>query len=242
MELDEALSARLAAFYHDLHRNPELSHQEVRTASRIAGELAALDLTTTSGVGGTGVVAVIENGEGPTVLLRADMDALPVAEETGLPYAGTSTSTGRDPAGAEVPVMHACGHDMHVTCLLGAATWLSENRDAWSGTVVAVFQPAEEVAAGARAMIADGLFDRFPQPSIVLGQHVTSLPAGTVGYVPGTAMAAADQVRVRLFGRGGHGSQPEATIDSIRRSTQTPGSTATTCSRPSHWTNPSACS
>lgn len=211
--LDDRLSAVLADFYRDLHQHPELSFQEHRTAGQIAKALESLDTEVSTGVGGTGVVVVIRNGEGPTVMLRADIDALPIVEETGLAY--QSRATGRDSDGAEVPVMHACGHDMHATCLVGAITLLSTARQDWSGTVVAVFQPAEEVAAGARAMVADGLFERFPKPQIVLGQHVAPLPAGVIGYVTGPAMAGAMIVRVRLFGRGGHGSRPETTIDPV---------------------------
>lgn len=207
------LGPSLADFYRDLHRHPELSFQELRTSARIAAALEPLDTEVTTGVGGTGVVAVIANGEGPVVMLRADIDALPMAEDTGLPYA--STARGTDPDGVEGPVMHACGHDMHATCLLGAVTLLSRSRHAWSGTVVAVFQPAEELVQGANAMIADGLFTRFPKPSVVLGQHVGPLPAGMVGYRSGPVMASADGLRIRLFGRGGHGARPEGTVDTV---------------------------
>lgn len=210
----ERLGDGLAEFYRDLHRHPELAFQEHRTAAKIAealGPLAGVEVTT--GVGGTGVVAVIGNGEGPVVMLRADIDALPVAETTGVPYA--STGHGTDEAGQEVPVMHACGHDMHATCLLGAVTLLAGAGEDWAGTVVAVFQPAEETVRGARAMIDDGLFTRFPKPSIVLGQHVGPLPAGMLGYRSGAVMAAGDTVRVTLHGRGGHGGRPENTVDPV---------------------------
>ncbi|MFV0372478.1 amidohydrolase, partial [Microbacterium sp.] len=203
----------LEALYLDLHRHPELSFQETRTAGVVARELAALGLTFEEGVGRTGVVTVIRNGDGPVVWLRADMDALPVAEQTGLPYA--SAARGIDPAGTDVPVMHACGHDMHVTALLGALEQLTNTRERWSGTIVAVFQPAEEHGAGSLAMIADGVLDRFPRPDIVLGQHLTPLPAGTIGVRPGTQMAASDGLTVTLHGRGGHGSRPHATIDPV---------------------------
>jgi amidohydrolase len=205
--------AGLADFYRDLHANPELSFQEHRTAQKVQEALAPLGLEVTAGVGVTGVVAVFRNGSGPTVLLRADFDALPVAEKTGLDYA--STARGSDANGADVPIMHACGHDMHATALVGALRLLNAVKDSWSGTVVAVFQPAEEVGGGARAMIADGLFDRFPKPEVVLGQHVVPLPAGMIAYKTGPAMAAADSLKVQLFGRGGHGSQPESTIDPV---------------------------
>ncbi|CAL4858473.1 amidohydrolase [Microbacterium sp. MM2322] len=203
----------LEAIYTDLHRHPELSFQETRTAGVITRELAALGLDYEEGVGRTGVVTVIRSGDGPVVWLRADMDGLPVAEQTGLPYA--STARGVDPAGQDVPVMHACGHDMHVTAMLGALEKLQATRDEWSGTVVAVFQPAEEYGAGAQAMIADGVFDRYPKPDIVLGQHLTPLPAGTIGVRPGTQMAASDGITVVLHGRGGHGSRPHSTIDPV---------------------------
>ncbi len=203
----------LEALYTDLHRHPELSFQETRTAGVVTRELSALGLEFEEGVGRTGVVATIRNGDGPVVWLRADMDGLPVREQTGLAYA--STARGVDPSGNDVPVMHACGHDMHVTALLGALERLLATRDEWSGTVVAVFQPAEEYGAGAQAMIADGVFDRYPKPDIVLGQHLTPLPAGTIGVRPGTQMAASDGLTVTLLGRGGHGSRPHATIDPV---------------------------
>ena len=203
----------LEALYIDLHRHPELSFQETRTAGVVAGALGALGIAFEEGVGRTGVVGVIRNGDGPVVWLRADMDGLPVEERTGLAYA--STARGTDPAGADVPVMHACGHDMHVTALIGALERLVATTDQWSGTVVAVFQPAEEYGAGSQAMIADGVLDRFPRPDIVLGQHVTPLPTGTIGVRGGTQMAASDGLTVTLLGRGGHGSRPHSTIDPV---------------------------
>ncbi|UTT62137.1 amidohydrolase [Microcella humidisoli] len=202
----------LAELYRDLHAHPELSFAETRTAAIVAERLRALDFAVTTDVGGTGVVGVLERGTGPTVLMRADMDALPVREETGLPYASTVTSVGPD--GAEVPVMHACGHDMHVTALLGALGVLAAADD-WQGRVLAVFQPAEEKGSGARAMIDDGLFSRFGTPDIVIGQHVAPLPAGALGVRTGAAFAASDALRITLFGRGGHGSRPEATVDPV---------------------------
>jgi amidohydrolase len=203
----------LEALYIDLHRHPELSFQETRTAGVVTRHLTALGVEFEEGIGKTGVVGVIRNGEGPVVWLRADMDGLPVKELTGLDYA--STARGTDPAGTDVPVMHACGHDLHVTCLLGALERLLATKDEWSGTIVAVFQPAEEYGAGSQAMIADGVLDRFPKPDIVLGQHVTPLPAGTIGVRPGTQMAASDGLTVTLLGRGGHGSRPHSTIDPV---------------------------
>ncbi|WP_067677691.1 amidohydrolase [Nocardia miyunensis] len=207
------LREELADFYRDLHRHPELSLQEFRTAQRVAEALAPLKFEVTTGVGGTGVVGVLRNGDGPVVLMRADFDALPVAEKTGLPYA--SSVRAQDQSGVEVPVMHACGHDMHATCLIGAAALLANSTAEWSGTVVAVFQPAEELACGARNMVADGLFERFPKPDIVLAQHVGPLPAGMIGYGSGPVMAGMDGVQVTLYGRGGHGSRPEAAIDTV---------------------------
>ena len=200
-------------FYRDLHRHPELSFQEHRTARIVADRLRALGLQVASGVGRTGVVGVLRNGEGPTVLLRADMDGLPVQEDTGLPYA--STARGTDPDGRDVPLMHACGHDMHVTCLLAAITELAGARADWSGTLLAAFQPAEELGAGAQAMVDDGLFDRFGRPDVVLGQHVAPLAAGMVAVHAGPSFAAADALRIVMYGRGGHGSRPEATVDPI---------------------------
>jgi len=209
----DAIIDGLEDLYRDVHEHPELSMQEHRTAAEAAQRLQAAGFTVTTGVGGTGVVGLLTNGDGPTVMLRADMDALPVREATGLPYASTATAT--DPAGNEVPVMHACGHDMHVAWLAGATALLAGARDAWQGTVLAVFQPAEETAEGARAMIDDGLFDRFPKPEVILGQHVMPAPAGAIGYRPGTTQAAADSLEVRLFGRGAHGSMPESSVDPV---------------------------
>ncbi|MGB4134947.1 MAG: amidohydrolase, partial [Microbacterium sp.] len=203
----------LEALYIDLHRNPELSFQEIRTAGIAAGHLRDLGLEVHEGVGRTGVVGVLANGEGPVVWVRADMDALPVVEETGLPYA--STATGTDPDGETVGVMHACGHDMHVTAMIGAVERLAAERDQWHGTLVVVIQPAEEYGEGARAMLDDGALDRFPRPDVVLGQHVGPLPAGAVGVRPGPQMSASDGLKVVLHGRGGHGSRPESTIDPI---------------------------
>ncbi|WP_433428868.1 amidohydrolase [Nonomuraea sp. CA-141351] len=199
----------LAELYRDLHRHPELSFKEERTAGIAADRLRAAGFEVSTGIGGTGVAGVLRNGDGPTVALRADMDALPVLEATGLPYASTATS----PDG--VPVMHACGHDVHVTCLSGAARLLAAGKDQWRGTLVALFQPAEEIAAGAQAMVDDGLFDRTGTPDVVLGQHVFPAPAGTVLLSPGEVLAAADSVEIRLYGRGGHGSQPERTVDPV---------------------------
>jgi hippurate hydrolase len=203
----------LEALYIDLHQHPELSFQETRTAGIAAQHLRDLGLEVEEGVGVTGVVGVLRNGEGPVVWVRADMDALPVEEQTGLSYA--STAKGVDPAGTTVPVMHACGHDMHVTAMVGAVERLVAERSDWSGTLVVLIQPAEEYGAGARAMLDAGILDRYPKPDVVLGQHVTPLPAGVIGVRSGTQMAASDGLTVTLHGRGGHGSRPHATIDPV---------------------------
>jgi hippurate hydrolase len=209
----DTLLPDLETFYKDVHAHPELSMQEARTAGLAAERLRAAGFEVTTGVGNTGVVGLLRNGEGPTVMLRADMDALPVEEATGVPYASKVKAT--DPEGKMVPVMHACGHDMHVSWLVGATTLMAQARDDWHGTLVAVFQPAEETAAGAKAMIDDGLFERFPKPAVVLGQHVMVGPAGVLGGRTGAITSAADSLQIRLFGRGAHGSMPQASIDPV---------------------------
>jgi amidohydrolase len=203
----------LEAVYKDVHSHPELSMQEVRTAGLAADRLRAAGYEVTTGVGKTGVVGLLRNGEGPTVMLRADMDALPIEEATGLPYA--SKVKAKDREGKTVPVGHMCGHDMHVTWLVGATALLAQARAAWHGTLMAVFQPAEETAEGAQAMIDDGLFNRFPKPAVVLGQHVMVGPAGAVAGRTGAITSAADSLQIRLFGRGAHGSMPQASIDPV---------------------------
>ncbi|MEU3712744.1 amidohydrolase [Streptomyces catenulae] len=203
--LDGRLDA-LVALYEDLHRHPELSFQETRTAAEVARRLTSWGYDVTTGIAGTGVTGVLRNGSGPVVLLRADMDALPVTEGTGLPYAST------------VPgVMHACGHDVHVSCLLGAADLLAAGRAHWSGTLVVLFQPAEENGGGARAMLAAGLYTEHivPTPDVVLAQHVAPFGAGLIAYCPGACMAAADSLKITFHGSGGHGSRPETTVDPI---------------------------
>lgn len=209
----DALLPELEAIYKDLHQHPELSMQEVRTAKIAADYLAAQGFEVTREIGVTGVVGVLRNGEGPTVMLRADMDALPVAEATGLPYA--STVIAKDEDGVQVGVSHACGHDLHVTWLMGAARLLAQHRDTWSGTVLAVFQPGEEVGRGAQSMMDDGMIERFPKPDIILGQHVMVGVAGTVGYRSGAILSAGDSLKVKLFGRGSHGSQPQTSVDPV---------------------------
>jgi amidohydrolase len=194
----------LEAFYKDVHSHPELSMQEKRTASVAAERLRAAGFEVSEGIGNTGVVGVLRNGEGPTVMLRADMDALPVQEQSGLDYASTVDG-----------VMHACGHDMHVTWLAGAAALMAGARDGWHGTLIALFQPAEETAAGAQAMIDDGLFDRFPKPDVILGQHVMPMSAGIIASRAGVVTSAADSLEIRMFGRGAHGSMPQASVDPV---------------------------
>lgn len=200
-------------FYRDLHRNPELSHAERRTAARVGERLRKLQYEVHEGVGGTGVVGVLRNGDGPTVLLRADMDALPVRETTGLAYA--STVTAKDTDGHEVPVMHACGHDVHVACLVGAAHLLANAKTAWRGTVVTLFQPAEETADGARGMLEGGLGNLVPKPDAALAQHVLPFPSGLVATRSGPVLSAADNLRITVRGRGAHGSMPQAAIDPV---------------------------
>ena len=212
MTLD-TLRDDLEALYKDLHAHPELPFAEHRTAGIAAERLAAAGFTVTTGLGGTGVAGVLRNGEGPAALLRADMDALPLREETGLAYASDVVAT--DARGERTHVMHACGHDMHVTWLCGAVASLAACRGDWQGTVMAVFQPAEEIGAGARAMLDDGLFDRVGVPDVVLGQHVFPREAGTVLYRAGAMLGAAESWDVTLYGRGGHGSQPERTVDPV---------------------------
>lgn len=201
-------------FYRHLHQHPELSHQEQQTAAAVADRLRGSGYEVTEGIGGTGVVGILRNGDGPSVLLRADMDALPVREATGLPYASTATASAGDSA-EPGPVMHACGHDVHVTCLLGAADLLARHPDAWSGAVVALFQPAEELGDGARKMVDDGLAGVVGSVDVALAQHVLPGVAGTVGTRAGAVLSAADSMRVTVHGRGAHGSMPQAAVDPV---------------------------
>jgi hippurate hydrolase len=203
----------LETVYKDIHSHPELSMQENRTAQTAAERLRAAGYEVTAGVGKTGVVGLLKNGDGPTIMLRADMDALPVLEATGLPYASNVTAT--DHEGNTVPVMHACGHDIHVTWQIGAAALFARTRDAWRGTLMPVFQPAEETAEGAQAMIDDGLFKRFPKPDVVLGQHVMVGSSGVLSSRTGVVTSAGDSLQIRMFGRGAHGSMPQASIDPV---------------------------
>lgn len=215
--VDERVAAEvgdLEAFYKQLHANPELSLHEHRTAARLADELKKLGFTVTSKVGGTGVVGVLENGKGSTILVRTDMDALPVTERTGVEYASKVRT--RDKAGNEVGVMHACGHDMHMTSWLGTAKVLVALKDRWKGTLVFIGQPAEEIGTGAREMLADGLFKRFPKPDYCLALHCDGARAhGTIAYSEGLALANVDSVDITVIGKGGHGAAPHKTIDPI---------------------------
>jgi amidohydrolase len=203
----------LEDLYKDIHSHPELSMQETRTAGLAAERLKASGFDVTEGVGHTGVVGLLRSGDGPVVMLRADMDALPVEEQTGLPYASSVTATDAD--GNETPVMHACGHDIHVAWLAGASALFAEEKRAWHGTLMAVFQPAEEIAAGAQAMIDDGLFEKFPKPDVILGQHVMPISAGQIASRSGVVTSAGDSFEIRLFGRGAHGSMPQSSIDPV---------------------------
>ncbi len=205
----------LFELYKHLHANPELSLHEEKTSQRVAEELRRIEgISVTTNVGGFGVVGVFKNGNGPTILVRCDLDGLPVKEQTGLPYASTTMT--KDDWGKEVPVMHACGHDVHMTSLIGTARVLTQLKEQWSGTIVFISQPAEERVGGAKMMLADGLFTRFPKPDFCLALHDSAeLPAGTVGYVEGFALANVDSVDITVRGVGGHGAYPHTTKDPI---------------------------
>ena len=205
----------LMELYRDLHAHPELSFEEHKTAAKLAKRMRALGFDVTEGVGKTGVVSVMKNGDGPTVLLRADMDGLPVVEQTGLPYASTVTAT--PASGVTTGVMHACGHDTHMAGFIGAAQLLAERKDEWQGTLVMVLQPAEELGLGALAMLEDGLYTRFPKPDYALAFHdaAAPMPAGTIGYTSGYALANVDSVDIQVKGVGGHGAYPHTTRDPI---------------------------
>jgi hippurate hydrolase len=206
--------ANLAALFDHFHRNPELSGSEVQTSARMARELRALGYEVTTGVGGTGVVAVMRNGAGPTLLMRADMDGLPLQERSGLPNA--STARQRDASGTEQPVMHACGHDVHITALVGTARQMRARRANWSGTLVLIAQPAEETISGARAMMQDGLYTRFPKPDYALAFHVAAdLPSGRIEVQPTIAASSSDTVTIQVRGVGTHGASPQRGIDPV---------------------------
>jgi amidohydrolase len=202
------------ALYLDLHQHPELSSHETQTAAKLAAKLRAFGYEVTENVGGTGIVGVMKNGAGPTIMLRTELDALPVEEKTGLAYASKVHSA--DAAGKDVPVMHACGHDLHMASLIGTAQIMAQGRNSWHGTLVIIGQPAEETISGAKAMIEDGAMTRFPKPNVAVALHVgNELPAGKVGVTPGFMSSNADSLRITIFGKGGHGSAPHTTIDPI---------------------------
>jgi hippurate hydrolase len=210
----DAIYPDVEALYKDLHRNPELGFQETQTAAKLAARLKALGFEVTTGVGKTGVVGIMKNGAGPTVMLRTELDALPVAEKTGLPFA--STVTAKNAAGQLVPVMHACGHDIHMSAWAGAARWMVEHKDRWRGTLMMVGQPAEEALGGASAMLKDGLFTRFPRPDFALSLHDDdTMPAGTIGYRAGLFRSMSDRVEITVYGRGGHAAMPHNAIDPV---------------------------
>jgi hippurate hydrolase len=210
----DAIYPEVKALYIDLHQNPELGFQEKRSAAKLAERMRTLGYDVTTGVGGTGVVAVLKNGPGPTVMLRADMDALPVQEKTGLPFASTVTVKGD--SGNTIPVMHACGHDTHMASWIGTANLMAANRQRWHGTLVMIGQPAEEIVRGAAAMLKDGLFTRFPKPDFALALHDTGQVAtGQIGFHSGYYMSSSDSVYITVFGRGGHGAKPQSTVDPI---------------------------
>src|ERR1700733_2620598 len=210
----EAVYPAAHDLYIDLHQHPELSSHETQTAAKLAARLRGLGYEVTEGVGGTGVVAILKNGAGPTVMLRTELDALPVEEKTGLPYASKVHT--KDDSGRDVPVMHACGHDLHMASLVATAAIMAHSKDTWHGTLMLIGQPAEETISGAKAMIADGLFTRFPKPDVGIALNVGNcLPAGQIGITPGIYNTNADSLRITIYGKGGHGSAPQATIDPI---------------------------
>jgi amidohydrolase len=210
----ETIYGDVEALYIDLHRNPELAFQETQTSAKLAARMRALGFDVTTGVGRTGIVAVLRNGPGPTAMLRTELDALPVEEKSGLPFA--STVVVRNESGQSTPVMHACGHDLHMSAWAGAARLMSEHRRQWSGTLVMIGQPAEEGGRGATAMLNDGLFTRFPRPDFALSLHDDdTMPAGTIGYHPGYFRAMSDVVTIVVYGRGGHAAMPHNTVDPV---------------------------
>jgi amidohydrolase len=202
------------ALYLDLHQNPELSSHETQTSAKLAARLRDLGYGVTEHVGSTGIVAILKNGSGPTVMLRTELDALPVEEQTGLAYASKVHT--KDDAGRDVPVMHACGHDLHMASLLGTAEIMARNKETWHGTLMLIGQPAEETISGAKGMIKDGLLTRFPRPDVAVAMHVGNLlPAGKVGVTSGIFNANADSLRITIYGKGGHGASPHTTVDPI---------------------------
>jgi amidohydrolase len=210
----EAVYPEAHALYLDLHENPELSSHETQTATKLASRLRNLGYEVTEHVGGTGIVAILKNGAGPTVMLRTELDALPVEEKTGLAYASKVHT--KDDAGHDVPVAHACGHDLHMAAILGTAAIMAHSKETWHGTLMLIGQPAEETITGAKAMLGDGLFTRFPKPGVVVALHVgNDLAAGTVGITPGVYNTNADSLRITIYGKGGHGSAPQTAIDPV---------------------------
>ena len=210
----KAVLPQVEQLYLDLHQHPELSFQETATSAKLADRMTKLGYEVATNVGKTGVVAVLRNGDGPTVMFRTDMDALPVEEKTGVPYA--SHVHEKDATGKEVPVMHACGHDIHMSAWIGTATIMAQTRQQWHGTLVMIAQPAEEIVGGARAMLGAGLYTRFPKPDYALAVHDASdAPVGTMYYTPGYALAGSDTVDITIFGKGGHGALPQTTVDPI---------------------------
>ncbi len=226
----DAAYPKAYALYVDLHQHPELSGAETQTATKLATQLRALGYTVTEHVGGTGMVAILKNGPGKTIMLRTELDALPIEEKTGLPFA--SKVRAKDPTGRDVPVGHMCGHDLHMSALVATAAIMAHTRNSWQGTLMLVGQPAEETISGASGMIRDGLFTRFPRPDDILALHVTNgLPAGKVGVASGIYDSNADSLRITIFGRGGHGSEPSSTIDPVVIAARTVLSLQTIASR-----------
>ncbi|MBV9146045.1 MAG: amidohydrolase, partial [Acidobacteria bacterium] len=226
----QSVYPKVEQLYVDLHQHPELSNHETETAAKLASQLRSLGYDVTTGVGGTGVVAVMKNGSGPTVMLRTELDALPVEEKTGWSFASHVHT--KDDSGADVPVMHACGHDIHMAALVGTATLMARDKQAWHGTLMLIGQPAEERANGAAAMLKDGLFTRFPKPDFAFAMHDgNNLPAGQVGFTPGFSLTSADSVDITIYGKGGHGATPQNTVDPIVIAARTVMSLQTIVSR-----------
>ena len=210
----DAVFADARALYLDLHQNPELSSHETQTAAKLASRLRAAGYEVTDHIGGTGIVAILKNGAGPTIMLRTELDALPVEEKTGLPYA--SKVHAQDDSGRDVPVMHACGHDLHMATLLGTAEVMAHSKQTWHGTLLLIGQPAEETVSGAKKMVEDGLLTRFPRPDAGVALHVgNNFPAGKVAVISGYSYASADALRITIYGKGGHGAMPQSTIDPV---------------------------
>jgi amidohydrolase len=233
----DALYPDIEALYINLHQNPELAFQEVQTSAKLAERVKALGYEVTTGVGKTGVVAVMKNGPGPTVMLRTELDALPVEEKTGLPFA--SKVVGKNAAGQSTPIMHACGHDIHMSAWAGTARWMAEHKNRWSGTLVLVGQPAEEGGGGALAMLKDGLFTRFPRPDFALSLHDDdTMPAGIFGYHPGPFRSMSDAVTIIVHGRGGHAAMPMNTVDPVVLASRIVLSLQTIVSRENNPTDP----